>query len=120
MLDKLAYVHGLPEVITVDNCPEFARKALDEWAYYRGVKLNFIRLGKPIENASVESFNGKLRDECLNTNWFLSVRHARQVIEEWQKDYNAVRLHSALGGLSPREFIKLAGETKMQVALKLG
>jgi putative transposase len=91
-LEKLAEIRGLPEVITIDNGPEFAGKALDEWAYRRGVKLNFIRPGKPIENAYAESFNGRLRDECLNTNWFLNLKHAREVIEDWRKDYNTVRL----------------------------
>ena len=109
VLDRLADIRGLPEVISVDNGPEFAGKALDEWAYRKGIKLSFIRPGKPIENAFAESFNGRLRDECLNTNWFLSVKHARDVIESWRKDYNTVRPHSSLGGLAPREFIELAG-----------
>jgi len=104
VLDRLAETRGLPEVITIDNGPEFAGKALDEWAYRKGVKLNFIRPGKPIENAFVESFNGRFRDECLNTNWFLSVKHAREVIEEWRRDYNEVRPHSSLKGNTPREY----------------
>jgi putative transposase len=109
VLDRLGEFRGLPEVITVDNGPEFAGKALDEWAYRKGVKLSFIRPGKPIENAFAESFNGRLRDECLNTNWFLSLRHARDVIEDWRMDYNTVRPHSALGGLTPEEFMVKAG-----------
>jgi putative transposase len=120
VLERLSLTRSLPETITMDNGPEFAGKALDAWAYRRGVKLNFIRPGKPIENAFAESFNGRLRDECLNTNWFLSVRHARDIIEDWRKDYNAVRPHSALGGLSPQEFIELDGNTKMPVALTSG
>lgn len=111
VLDRLGELRGLPEVITVDNGPEFAGKALDEWAYRKGVKLSFIRPGKPIENAFVESFNGRLRDECLNTNWFLSLKHARHIIEDWRKDYNTVRPHSALGGLAPEEFTALAGNS---------
>jgi putative transposase len=83
VLEKLAETRGLPEVIIVDNGPEFAGKALDEWVYRKGIKLNFIRPGKSIENAFAESFNGRLRDECLNTNWFLSLKHARTLIEEW-------------------------------------
>lgn len=110
VLERLADMRGLPEVITVDNGPEFAGKALDAWAYRKGIKLNFIRPGKPIENAFAESFNGRLRDECLNTNWFLSVRHAREVIESWRKDYNTIRPHSSLGGLAPHEFMELAGK----------
>jgi putative transposase len=120
VLERLGEMRGLPEVITVDNGPEFAGKALDEWAYRRGIKLSFIRPGKPVENAFAESFNGRLRDECLNTNWFLSLKHAKDVIEEWRKDYNAVRPHSSLGGLTPEEFIELDGNAKMQVALTSG
>lgn len=120
VLERLGDLRGLPEVITVDNGPEFAGKALDEWAYRKGIKINFIQPGKPIENAYAESFNGRLRDECLNTNWFMSLKHAREVIEDWRKDYNAVRPHSALGGMAPQEFIELAGNTKMPVALRLG
>jgi putative transposase len=72
------------------------------------VKLNFIRPGKPIENAFAESFNGRLRDECLNTNWFLSIKHAREIIEDWRKDYNEVRPHSSLKGSTPEEYAKAA------------
>ena len=109
VLERLAEIRGLPEIITVDNGPEFAGKALDEWAYRKGIKLDFIRPGKPIENAFAESFNGRLRDECLNDNWFLSLKHARDVIEAWRKDYNTARPHSSLGGLAPQEFMELAG-----------
>ena len=104
VLERLAETRGLPEVITVDNGPEFAGKALDEWAYRRGIKLNFIRPGKPVENAFAESFNGRLRDECLNINWFMSIKHAREVIESWRQDYNEVRPHSSLKGMSPKEY----------------
>jgi putative transposase len=110
VLERLAEIRGLPEIITVDNGPEFAGKALDAWAYRKGIKLDFIRPGKPIENAFAESFNGRLRDECLNDNWFLSLKHAREVIEAWRKDYNTARPHSSLGGLAPQEFIELAGK----------
>lgn len=104
VLDRLAETRGLPKTITIDNGPEFAGRALDEWAYRKGVKLNFIRPGKPIENAYIESFNGRFRDECLNTNWFLSLKHAREVIEEWRKDYNEVRPHSSLKGATPKAY----------------
>ncbi len=106
VLERLSETRGLPETITMDNGPEFAGRALDEWAYRKGVKLSFIRPGKPIENAFAESFNGRLRDECLNTNWFLSLKHARGVIEDWRKDYNTVRPHSSWGGLAPEEFFR--------------
>jgi putative transposase len=105
VLEKLAETRGLPEVITIDNGPEFAGRALDEWAYRKGVKLNFIRPGKPIENAYVESSNGRLRDECLNENWFINLKHARDIIESWRKDYNEARPHSSLNGLTPKEFV---------------
>ena len=109
-MERLADLRGLPEVITVDNGPEFASRVMYEWAYRKGVKLNFIQPGKPIENAFAESFNGRLRDECLNTNWFLNVKHAREIIENWRKDYNTVRPHNALGGLAPQEFMELDGK----------
>ena len=103
-LDELAGIRGLPEAITIDNGPEFAGCAMDEWAYRNGVKLNFIRPGKPIENAYIESFNGRFRDECLNTNWFISLKHARVIIEDWRQDYNEVRPHSSLQGSTPKEY----------------
>jgi putative transposase len=117
VLEKLADIRGLPEVITIDNGPEFAGRVLDEWAYRRGVKLNFIRPGKPIENAYAESFIGKLRDECLNENWFISLSHAREVIENWRMDYNEGRPHTSLGGLTPREFVENTGEILTAVGL---
>ena len=104
VLERLAETRGLPNVITTDNGPEFAGRALDEWAYRRGVKLNFIRPGKPIENAYVESFIGRLRDECLNENWFMNLKHARDIIENWRRDYNEVRPHSSLNGRAPMEY----------------
>jgi putative transposase len=107
VLERLSGIRGLPEVITIDNGPEFAGRDLDEWAYQKGVKLNFIRPGKPIENAFAESFIGRLRDECLNTNWFFSLKHARDVIEDWRKDYNEVRPHSSLKGVTPKEYAEI-------------
>jgi putative transposase len=106
VLDRLEAERGLPEVIRTDNGPEFAGRAMDEWAYRKGVKLDFIRPGKPVENAYVESFNGKLRDECLNGHWFTTLQEARQIIENWRRDYNESRPHSSLGDLTPREFAK--------------
>lgn len=104
VLERLSQTRGLPDVITLDNGPEFAGRYLDEWAFRNGVKLNFIRPGKPIENAFAESFNGRLRDECLNTNWFISLKHAREIIEDWRKDYNEVRPHSSLNHRTPMEY----------------
>lgn len=104
VLDRLAEIIGLPEILVMDNGPEFSGRALDIWAYARGVQLRFIRPGKPIENAFVESFNGKFRDECLNEHWFASIVEARTLIEAWRVDYNTVRPHSALAGQTPQQF----------------
>jgi putative transposase len=94
-------------MIVCDNGPEFTGRALDTWAYTRGVGLHFIRPGKPIENAFVESFNGRLRDECLNENWFADLQEARSKIGLWRIDYNEVRPHSALGNRAPTEYAKV-------------
>ena len=105
VLERIAWLKGMPEMITVDNGPEFIGKALDAWAHRHGVKLVFNRPGKPIDNRYIESFNGRLRDECLNVNWFMSLEHARKIIGEWREDYNSIRPHSALGTLTPEEFL---------------
>jgi len=104
VLDRLRTIVGLPQTIVVDNGPEFAGRTLDAWAYTHGVTLRFIRPGKPIENAYVESFNGKFRDECLNEHWFVSLIDAKAVIEAWRIDYNTVRPHSSLDGRTPDQF----------------
>ena len=104
VLDRVAVERGVPEVITVDNGPEFSGRVLDAWAYARGVQLHFIDPGKPVQNAYIESFNGRLRDECLNEHWFTSLPAARSIVEAWRDDYNAVRPHSALGNQTPQEF----------------
>jgi putative transposase len=106
VLSEISQIEGLPEIIIIDNGPEFISNALDAWAYQRGVKLTFIRPGKPVENAYIESFNGRLRDECLNENWFMSIEHTRRIAEEWRIDYNTARPHSSLGNLTPEEFIQ--------------
>lgn len=108
VLDRLHAAIGLPQCIVVDNGPEFAGRTLDAWAYAHGVTLRFIRPGKPIENAYVESFNGKFRDECLNEHWFVSLADAKTAIETWRIDYNTVRPHSSLNGATPDQFAKLA------------
>ena len=91
VLERLAESRGLPEVITLDNGPELTGKALHEWACRRSVKINLTRPGEPIENAYAESFIGRLRDECLNENWFLSLGDAREITESWRIDYNSGR-----------------------------
>jgi len=110
VLSQIAAVRGLPENIIVDNGPEFISNALDAWAYERGVKLHFIRPGKPVDNAYMESFNGKFRDECLNLHWFMSIGHARGIAEDHRLDYNNERPHSSLGDLTPAEFMRLEEE----------
>lgn len=105
-LDQLALTRGLPKVITVDNGTEFISRAMDGWAYRHGVKLDFIRPGKPVDNAIIESFNGKLRDECLNTHVFSGLEDVRQKLECWRRDYNTQRPHSSIGNLSPTEFVR--------------
>ena len=104
VLDRLVEFHGRPSGITVDNGPEFAGRALDAWAYRNKVRLDFIRPGKPVENCYIESFNGRLRDECLNGHEFMSLAQARNVIESWRQDYNTKRPHGSLGDLTPSEF----------------
>jgi putative transposase len=106
VLERLAQTVGLPHTIVVDNGPEFAGRTLDAWAYAHGVALRFIRPGKPIENAYVESFNGKFRDECLNEHWFVNLVDAKAAIEAWRVDYNIVRPHSALAGCTPQHFAR--------------
>ena len=104
VLEQRGAWRGWPEVLVMDNGPEFAGQALDAWAYQRQVRLHFIEPGKPVQNAFIESFNGKFRDECLNEHWFTSLEDARQTIETWRRDYNEIRPHSALGYRTPKEF----------------
>jgi len=111
VLDRLTEeLAAIPDVIVLDNGPELTSKALDQWAYERGVRLHFIDPGKPQQNGFIESFNGKFRDECLNEHWFLSLADARRIIEDWRIDYNQNRPHSSLGNLTPEEY--LAAHTK--------
>ena len=104
VLDVLVKSHGLPISLLLDNGPEFSGKALDEWAYRHSVRLDFIAPGKPTQNPYVESFNGKIRDECLNEHWFSNMADARRTLELWRQDYNTVRPHSGLNNLTPEQF----------------
>ena len=104
VLDAIAERRGYPSAMQIDNGPEFTSRALDQWAYEHRVALHFIQPGKPTQNAHIESFNGRLRDECLNQHWFRSLPDARQLIEHWQEDYNETRPHSALGYLAPAAY----------------
>lgn len=106
VLNRAIVAHGLPKTIRLDNGPEFAGKALDAWAYRRGVKLCFSRPGKPTDNAFCESFNGKLRDEFLATHWFENIADVRLHLETWREEYNRFRPHSSLGDLSPFEWLQ--------------
>jgi len=104
VLEKVAAKHGRPRTIQVDNGPEFISKDVDLWAYWNQVQLDFSRPGKPTDNAYVESFNARFRQECLNEHWFLSLEDACEKIEEWRRDYNENRPHSALGNIPPNEY----------------
>jgi putative transposase len=105
VLDQVIERRGAPPgEIVLDNGPELTSRALDQWAYERGVRLCFIEPGKPVQNAYIESFNGRLRDECLNEHWFQSLPQARRIIEDWRIDYNRQRPHSSLGNQSPEAF----------------
>ena len=106
VLERVAAERGAPAEIVLDNGPELTSRVLDQWAYQRGVQLRFIAPGKPIQNAWVESFNGRFRDECLNEHWFSSLADARRIVEGWRLDYNRRRPHSALGYRAPEEFRK--------------
>ena len=103
-LDQLAILHDYPDELVHDNGPELTSRAMFEWSQKTGVKLRFIQPGKPTQNAYVESFNGKFRDECLNENWFASIHEARKIIEVWRRHYNTVRPHSALDYETPAAF----------------
>ena len=102
-LDEVLAQRGRPAVIVSDNGPEFTSRALDGWAFAAGVRQHFIDPGRPVQNAFIESFNGKLRDECLNQEVFLSLPHTRAVLDAWRRYYNVERPHSALGYRTPRE-----------------
>jgi putative transposase len=112
VLDRIASERGLPEAIGLDNGPEFRGRALAAWSEERRVRLEFIQPGKPVQNAYVESFNGRLRDECLNANWFTSLSDARRKIETWRQDYNEQRPHSSLNYLPSAEFARTAVEMR--------
>ena len=109
LLDELADQHGLPEEIVMDNGPEFTGRALFAWSARTGVRLRFIQPGKPIQNAFVESFIGRFRDQCLNQHWFGSLAEAVRVIEAWRQHYNRERPHSALGYEPPERFARRLG-----------
>jgi putative transposase len=106
VLEQLAASRGLPQVLRTDNGPEFCGRAMLTWAHERGLTLRLITPGKPTQNAYVESFNGRFRDECLNEHWFTSLAHAQAVIETWRREYNEERPKKGLGGLTPAAYAK--------------
>jgi putative transposase len=116
VMERLLPITGLPASITVDRGTEFMSKALEAWAYYRGVQLDFTRPRKPTDNIHIESFNGLSRRVPLNVHQFLSIDHARATIEAWRQDYNEVRPHGSLGDLTPAEFIKIRQERRTEKA----
>jgi len=104
VLNRIRRERGTPKVLFCDNGSEFTSQIVDLWAYHYGVRIDFSRPGKPTDNAYVESFNGTLRAECLDTHWFSTLTEAKQVAEEWRGEYNASRPHRALGERTPNEF----------------
>ena len=109
VLKAIVSTRGRPNIIKTDNGSEFVGKVMDKWAYEQGIEMDLSRPGKPTDNAMVESFNGRLRQECLNQHWFLSLDDAKAKIEAWRRDYNEVRPHSALDWSTPHEFALQAG-----------
>ena len=107
MLEDVARERGYPDVIVVDNGPELTGRDLERWSHDHGVKLFFIDPGKPMQNGSIESFNGRFRDECLDPHWFVSLAEARRIIESWRLDYNRARPHTSLKMLTPEAFAAL-------------
>lgn len=106
VLQQIGERRGLPRIIRSDNGPEFISKAMLTWAHDQGVLLKNIQPGKPTQNAYVESFNGRFRDECLNENWFVSLAHAKAVISSWHREYNHERPKKSLGGMTPASYAK--------------
>jgi putative transposase len=107
-LARLARERGRPKTLKVDNGPECAGRLLDQWAYLNGAEIDFSRPGKPTDNAHIEAFNSRLRAECLNASWFLSLADARDRLEAWRREYNNERPHGSLGNLTPRAFAEQA------------
>lgn len=115
MLDRIALHRGFPKIIRTDNGKEFCGRAMLDWAHQRGVQLRQIEPGKPNQNAYIESFNGRFRDECLNEHWFTSLAHARTVIESWRRQYNDERPKKGLGGLTPSAYAKQLAEKSVKL-----
>jgi putative transposase len=104
VLNRLRFERSAPKILFCDNGSEFTSQIMDLWAYQNGVKIDFSRPGKPTDNAYIETFNGTLRAECLDTHWFTTLAEAQQSIEAWRQEYNESRPHRALGDRTPNEF----------------
>ena len=115
VLDRRAHERGLPRILRPDNGPEFCGRAILTWAHDRGVTLRLIESGKPTQNAFIESFNGRFRDECLNEHWFTSLAHAQALIEAWRREYNEERPKKGLGGLTPAGYARRLIEERCTV-----
>ena len=115
ILDQLAKTRGLPKAIRTDNGKEFCSRAMLTWAHARGVQLFLIEPGKPNQNAYIESFNGRFRDECLNEHWFTSLRHAKVIIDTWRREYNEERPKKSLGGLTPAAYAKTLAQKSVKL-----
>ena len=117
ILESLVRKHGRPAAITCDNGTEFTSRHFDAWAYDTGISIDFIAPGKPIQNSFAESFNGRMRDECLRVQWFASLPHARSTLRAWVRDYNEVRPHSSLDNLTPLAYLaKMTGTSASKLA----
>ena len=119
ILARLAITRGLPRIIRTDNGKEFCGRAMLTWAHQHDVTLRLIEPGKPNQNAYIESFNGRLRDECLNEHWFMNLAHAQAIIETWRREYNEERPKKALGGLTPAAYAKQLAEKSVTVTTGL-
>jgi putative transposase len=113
-LERLSQTRGLPDEIHVDHGPEFVCRSVRSWCEKHRVLLRYIEPGRPMQNGHIESFNGRLRDECLNANWFLTLASARTQLESWRSDYNRARPHSALAYRTPNEFATLLAQRQPQ------
>lgn len=119
VFDRLALDRGLPRVLRTDNGPEFCSRAMLTWAHQRDVALRLIEPGKPNQNAYVESFHSRFRDECLNEHWFTSLAHAQVIIEAWRREYNEERPKKRLGGLTPVAYARQLTEHRTAVTIGL-
>jgi putative transposase len=118
VLDRVIEERGLPEGIRLDNGPEFTSRYFVAWAAGRGIPLIYIQPGKPVQNSYIESFNGRFRDECLNTNWFENLSDARRKIEAWRSEYNQQRPHSSLAYRTPEEFARQWGPSPSLIVIE--